>query len=848
MRRAPLAFVIAALAIAAPGASVRPARAGPDSVDIVRLASMEVSRWSDAATGFDELRSGPGAVRDDDPDTAWEVRGDSLAWILFDWTAADPAPFALDEIVVAVDPADAALSLDVGTDRVNVVPVASTIARAADGAHLRVADGVVLRALRLHVPASARVAAISVRARPLGPPSAPTVTGSCDVDGVHLAIDAKGSLGLRITRKDASGRSLEIVRRETLRSRFDDPSVRFLPRPASFSYEVTSLLPGGSATTTVSCEGEPAKGPTTAALHGVIEGFYGRPWPARDRAKVVRAMAAFGLDPYIYAPKDAPKHRAKWRERYDDAELASFRALTKVGEASGVRVAYAISPGLDVNATSSVDRAALAAKVAQVRGAGVRDAALLMDDITAAPSTELGAAHASLAAELLSSMRAADPTARLSFVPTVYAGSAPKLSAPERAYLGALSALPSDVPLAWTGPVVFSSAYDRAELEAFAALAGRTAEGAWVWDNYPVNDALASGRLYVQPVAGRGALYDRTGGLVANAMRHPIASIAALASFGALARDPAGYEAARATKEPLAEAALARAAMDDGEPPAALATLLDELHTHPYLAPEQAASPTLVAAIARYRAASAPGEERHAASLDLATRLARLALVDVDLRRELHDASLADELDGYARVTSASALAGLAAMTDERTVARGGRQPEPSPGACLLAAVTQLSWQTVQRAIAPLLSKYDLAACPDLEDPFDPLAPTMAVRAPGALRFDNSGLAGGASARWSVVGPEGATIDGAGRIGWTPTRRGRYRFVVLAVDDHGAAAHPFDVAIGDPPPAPETVEEGGCACRVTHGSSNDRVPALSLLAALIAARRSRAIVSRRARA
>lgn len=838
MRRASLAFVVAFVTLAAP--ATRPARAVGEYVDVVRLASIEVSHWSDAATGFDELISGPGAVRDVDPATAWEVRGDADPSILFDWTAADPEPFALEEIVVAVDPADAALSLDVGTDRVNLRPVTSTVTRAADGAHLRAPAGVVLRALRLHVPSGARVAAISVRARPLAPPKPPSVTGSCDGDGVHLAIDARGSLGLRIARRDGAGRSLDLVRRETLRSRFDDPSVRLLPRPASFTYEVTSLLPGGSATATVTCEGEPAKGPSTGALHGVIEGFYGRPWPAHDRAKVIRAMAAFGLDPYVYAPKDAPKHRAKWRDSYDDAELASFRALTRVAEASGVRVVYAISPGLDVNATSSTDRAALVAKVAQVRGAGVRDAALLMDDITAPPSTELGAAHASLAAELLASMRAADPAARLLFVPTVYAGSASKLAARDRDYLAALSTLPADVPLAWTGPVVFSPAYDRAELEAFAALAGRTAEGAWVWDNYPVNDLLASGRLYVQPVEGRSALYDRTGGLVANAMRHPIASIAALASFGALARDPAAYDAARAKKEPIPEAALARALMDDGEPPAALATLLDELHTHPYLAPEQAASPALVAAIARYRAASAPGDERQAASLDLATRLARLALVDVELRRELHDASLADELDGYARVTSASALAALAAMTDDRTIARGARAPEPSAGACLRAAVTQLSWQTLQRAIAPLLVGRDVGSCPDLEDPFDPLAPTMAVRALGALSFENSGLSGGASVRWSLVGPEGATIDDAGRVRWTATRPGRYRFVVLAVDAHGAAGHAFDVAAGDPARPTHDGNDDGCACRAARGGGDDRATtALLLLVALAARRRSR---------
>ncbi len=817
-----LSALCVALAIASPP-SPASADAPSDATDIVRFASIEVSRWSDAAKGYDEQREGPGAIRDDDPSTAWEARADTRgdAWILLDWAVSDPKPFALDELVVAIEPADAPLSLDTGVDRTNLARAEVTVTRGADGVHLR--TDARLRALRLHVPAGARVSSVAARAHALVAADAPIASGTCDRDGVHLAIDAPGAVGLRITRRDADGRTLELTRREGPGSRFDDASVRFRPRPGRYDYEILSLLPRARTTASVTCEGEAPRGPTTTALHGVVEGFYGRPWPPRDRAKVVRAMAALGLDPYVYAPKDAAKHRAKWRERYTDAEVAEFRALAEVARASGVRVVYAISPGLDINASSAADRDALLAKVAQLRkGAGVRDAALLMDDITAAPSTVLGQAHASLAQAMLASMRADDPAAALLFVPTVYAGAASKRTAPERAYLAALAALPGDVPLAWTGTEVFAPSFDREGLDAFAQLASRTAEGAWVWDNYPVNDALANGRLYVRPIAGRNALYDRTGGLVANAMRHPVASIAALASFGALARDPAGYD----PKQPLADAALARALMDDGEPPASLSVLFDELVTHPYLSPSEEASPALVGAIARY------GADRSAA-LELATRLARLALVDVDLRRELHDASLADELDGYARVTAVAARAGLAAMTHDRTPSTAAA----SEAACLASGITQLSWQTLQRAIAKLLPRADLQACAELDDPFDPVAPTPI--APGkAARFDASSLAGsdGSKVRWSVVGPEGATMDATGHVSWTPTRAGRYRLVALAVDERGAAARVFDVAVGEPSaPAPD--EGGGCGCRSAGPAGLDGATWLVLVLASAMLRR-----------
>ncbi|MGZ5970367.1 MAG: beta-N-acetylglucosaminidase domain-containing protein [Polyangiales bacterium] len=800
------ALVGFAVSLAGPGAS-----AATDAPDVVRFASLEVSRWSDPQVGYDELASGPGAIRDDDPDTAWEARADTRgdAWLLLDWASSSPKPFALDELVVAIDPADAALSLDLGVDRTALAHVEATVERAADGAHLRVPDAP-MRALRLHVAPGARVASLSVRARAIAAGRAPTATGTCDVDGVHLAIDAPGSVGLRITRRDEAGRSVEILRRETAAARFDDPSVRFRPRPATYNYEIASVLPSGQTTVSVTCTGDPAKGPTTTALHGVVEGFYGRPWPFRDRGKVVRAMAALGLDPYVYAPKEAPKHRAKWRALYDDAELAEFRALSKTAEASSVRVVYAISPGLDVDAASSADRDALVAKVAQLRdGAGVRDAALLMDDITAAPSTALGAAHAALANALLASMRAKEPSAQLLFVPTVYAGAPAKLGSAERDYLAALSALPPDVPLAWTGTAVFSPSFDRAELDAFAALSSHTAETAWVWDNYPVNDALASGRLYVRPVEGRTSLYDRTGGIVANAMRHPIASIAALASFGSLARD--------ATKPPVDPASLVLSLMDDGPPPAALAVLLDELVTHPYLHPDDLASPALVAAIGR-------------GGLDLATRLARLALVDVDLRRELHDASLADELDGYARVTAVSALAALAAMND----------PRSTESACLSAAIAQLSWQTIQRAIAPMIPAVDLAACPELDDPFDPVAPTP-IAFGRESQLDASDLAAGGDVAWSVVGPDGATIDRTGHVAFTPARRGRYRLVAIAVSASGQAkTRVFDVVAGDL--VPQTSEEKGCHCGVTPGATTSAnvLVVLAVLGVLSRRRPSRA--------
>src|SRR5882762_9841033 len=55
---------------------------------------------------------------------------------------------------------------------------------------------------------------------------------------------------------------------------------------------------------------------TTSFLAGVIEGFYGQPWTPAERFELFDRMASWGLNTYVYAPKDDFNHRAVWREHY----------------------------------------------------------------------------------------------------------------------------------------------------------------------------------------------------------------------------------------------------------------------------------------------------------------------------------------------------------------------------------------------------------------------------------------------------------------------------------------------------------------------------------------------------
>jgi hyaluronoglucosaminidase len=260
----------------------------------------------------------------------------------------------------------------------------------------------------------------------------------------------------------------------------------------------------------------------TWAVKGLIEGFYGPPWSWERRAQVMRWCAERGMTHYIYAPKDDPLHRERWRDPYPTDTLDEFATL--VGEAS-LTVGFAISPGLSIDYRSTDDRAALLAKREQVIGLGIGLVCLALDDIEPRPG--LGADHAELTTWL--GDRLPDDVALL-LVPTEYTGTA------STAYLDALAeGVPADVPIAWTGRTVVCDSITVGEARARAASLGDRAP--LVWDNYPVNDALMADRMFLGPLRGRAPdLADVCSGYVANPMVQPLASMLPLSSTAAYLR------------------------------------------------------------------------------------------------------------------------------------------------------------------------------------------------------------------------------------------------------------------------------------------------------------------------
>ena len=121
------------------------------------------------------------------------------------------------------------------------------------------------------------------------------------------------------------------------------------------------------------------------ASRGFIEGYYGNPWSTEDRINLMKWGGYYKLNSYFYAPKNDPKHNAKWRELYTEEELNTLiRPLAEAGNASKCRFVYALHTFMynpvRFDGNYQADLKAVQDKFAQVIEAGVRQVAILADD------------------------------------------------------------------------------------------------------------------------------------------------------------------------------------------------------------------------------------------------------------------------------------------------------------------------------------------------------------------------------------------------------------------------------------------------------------------------------------
>ncbi len=255
-------------------------------------------------------------------------------------------------------------------------------------------------------------------------------------------------------------------------------------------------------------------------LSGVVEGFYGRPWSSAQRRALVARLGALGLNTYLYAPKDDLRHRARWRDLYEESEAAELREVIAACAAAGVSFVYALAPGLDAAFSTADGHAALERKASQLMSLGARHFAVLFDDIIPSPASgQLGATEhdagpqAAFAHRLHALQRREDSAARLLFCPTPYCGRmAGEVSA--SGYLRHLGAhLDPAVDVMWTGPEIISETIRPGDVGELTKVLRRRP---LIWDNLFANDYDLR-RLYLGPYAGRPvSLREATAGVLLN--------------------------------------------------------------------------------------------------------------------------------------------------------------------------------------------------------------------------------------------------------------------------------------------------------------------------------------------
>src|SRR5579885_325928 len=243
-------------------------------------------------------------------------------------------------------------------------------------------------------------------------------------------------------------------------------------------------------------------------MRGVIEGFYGPPWSGEARRDVIRFIAGKGMNTFVYAPKNDPFHRVRWRDPYPADALADLARTAAVARRARVHFVYALSPALDVCYACDADFRALTAKLAQVATAGVRRFALLFDDAPMAlddpidvarfggrDAAALARAQAVLANRTARWLRRRGLGRLVLFVPTDYAGDACR---PYHVELG--RRLARGLPVGWTGGGVFAPTITAAEARARRRCLRHPVV---LWDNYPANDTVLSINLHLGPLTGR---------------------------------------------------------------------------------------------------------------------------------------------------------------------------------------------------------------------------------------------------------------------------------------------------------------------------------------------------------
>ncbi len=253
---------------------------------------------------------------------------------------------------------------------------------------------------------------------------------------------------------------------------------------------------------------------------GIIEGYYGAPWPWAAREETVRVLARHGYGFFLYAPKADPFLRRRWQEDHPREAAEALRHLAGVCANHGVRFGVGLSPFEIYRDFGAAAKDALARKLAALDGLGVEHLAILFDDMRG----DLDGL-ADTQASIMHWIAERTGAARIVVCPTYYSddpGLDRTFGVRPEGYLERFgAALDPAIDIFWTGEEVCSREYSPGHLERVTRQLRRKP---MLWDNYPVNDGPIMGQsLHLRAFTGRpGAIGPHLAAHAVNPALQPV--------------------------------------------------------------------------------------------------------------------------------------------------------------------------------------------------------------------------------------------------------------------------------------------------------------------------------------
>lgn len=250
---------------------------------------------------------------------------------------------------------------------------------------------------------------------------------------------------------------------------------------------------------------------------GVIEGFFGPQWSRDKRKSYAPYLQKVGADFFIYAPKQDPFLRKKWRDPWSVAYVAELEKLKRHFNQYGIRFGVGLSPFGLGETLSEEDQSSLRQKLNLLNELKIEILGLFFDDM---PITKKLAQNQ---LKVVTDVRK-HFSGKIIFCPSFYSPD-PILDkvfgARPPSYLEDIACgLSADISIAWTGPKVISPELSREHLEETLKTLKRRP---FIWENFFANDGPKNCKfLKLRPYSGRNSeMLQFLDGIGFNLMNQP---------------------------------------------------------------------------------------------------------------------------------------------------------------------------------------------------------------------------------------------------------------------------------------------------------------------------------------